>query len=96
MGRPDQHRVANFFSNTLRFLNRGRGAIRRLGQIEVIHEFLEPFTILGQINGVRICPENGNTRGFQRPHQLERRLPAELDDPPLLPNPWPAHRVQAR
>ena len=53
------------------------------------------LSILGQIDGVRICPENGNTRGFQCPHQLEWRLPAELDDHPL-PNPWPAHCVQAR
>ena len=44
---------------------------------------LEAFAILGPVNGIRRRTQNRHPGLFERHRQLERRLPAELDNDPI-------------
>ena len=59
------------------------GAIGRLPQAEPFQHLLEPFAVLGPVNGIRRRAQNRHPGPFERHGQLERRLPAELDNDPI-------------
>src|SRR4030095_7634678 len=56
------------------------GGTRRLAQPELADERVEALAVLGAIDGVGRRPQDRHPRLTQRHRELERRLPAELDD----------------
>ena len=64
----------------LRLFGRARDAVGRLAQAKVLDQHLKAFAVLGQVNGVGRGAEDGDTGGLEGGGELERRLPAKLDD----------------
>ena len=56
------------------------GAAGRLRDVEAGQQRREALAILGQVDRVRRRAENLHAGGLQRQRELERRLPAELDE----------------
>src|SRR3546814_17011795 len=57
-----------------------RSSDRRLPEPQLVDQHGEPLPVLGEVNGVGRRAEDRNARLRQRGGQLQRRLPAELDD----------------
>ena len=80
VGRANDDRVADLLGDGDRLFLRDRRAVVGLAELQILNQFLEAITILGQIDRVWRRAENGNTRGLERLGKLERRLATELND----------------
>ena len=80
IGGTDQHRIGDGLGNGHGFLNRPGRAVGRLPEAKLFEQQLEPFAVLGPVNGIRRRAQNRHPGLFKRHGQLERRLPAELDN----------------
>ena len=56
------------------------GGVGRLAQLQGVQQFLEALPVLSRINHVRRGADDGHPVGLQVECELERRLPAILDD----------------
>ena len=56
------------------------GAVGRLLQAQTLDQLLESLPVLRQIDGIRCRADNRHACRLQGPGQLQRRLPAVLDD----------------
>ena len=56
------------------------GGVFRLLQPQALDHLLEPFPVLGTVNGVRAGADDGHTGRFQATGQFQRSLAAVLDD----------------
>ncbi len=80
VGRAHHQRIADLARQSHRFLGFAGGAVGRLQQPEVVDHLLKAFAVLGAVDGVRAGADDRHAVGFQRPGQLQRGLPAVLDD----------------
>ena len=58
----------------------GGGSARRLRDVQLRQQRGEPLPVFGEIDGVGRRAENPHARLLKRQRELERRLPAELDE----------------
>ena len=65
VGRPNDHRIANFLSHPFGLFAAGGGAIRGLAKIEAAQQFLKARAVFGQVDGVGRGAEDGDLRGLQ-------------------------------
>src|SRR3546814_6895440 len=75
-----QHRGADALRHRERFVPAAGDAVARLPEPQLVDQHGEPLPVLGEVNGVGRRAEDRNARLLQRGGQLQRRLPAELDD----------------
>jgi hypothetical protein len=54
--------------------------VRGRGDVQFLQQRAEAVAILGQVDGVGRGAQDRHARGLQCRGQVERRLPAELDD----------------
>ncbi len=80
VGWPHQNRVANFGCRLEGFGSAGGNSIFRLSQPQFLYEGLETLPVLGLIDTVRGCTNDGSTSLCQRNGEVQRRLATELDD----------------
>ncbi len=78
--RANHHRITDVRRDPFGFLAGTGDAVGRLAQTELVQQNLEPFAVLGEIDGVGRCSEDRDTGLRERLRQLQRRLTAELDD----------------
>ena len=64
IGRPDDHGIAEFVSDSAGFRRRPRDAAIGLLEAEFLHEVLEPVAVLREINGVRRGAEDRHARSL--------------------------------
>ena len=79
VGRTHEHRVADALCDADRFGLRARHPPGRHLDPELGAEGAEPLAVLGEVDGVEGSPEDPKAGFLDRPGQLERRLPSELD-----------------
>ena len=77
---PHQHREFDGARAGDRFFHAGGDGARRLRNFQFIQQFSKTLAVFGQINGFRRGPNDGHAGGFQRQCQIQRGLPAELDN----------------
>ena len=58
----------------------GRGAVRRLVEAELVEHLLEKFAVLGALDRFDRGADDRHAVGLETGGEIERRLPAELDD----------------
>ena len=80
VGRANDDGVADPFGDGDCLLLRSRRAVVGLAKLQLMDQLLEAVAVLGQVDGVGRCTENGDARGLERLGELERRLPTELHD----------------
>ena len=80
IGRPEHQRIADIGGDALGFGQGPGDAVGRLAQADLSKKGLEPLPVLGQVYGVGRGAEDGDVGCLEGRGQLERRLPAELDD----------------
>ena len=83
VGGPHQHRIADALGHSQGFVRGPGGAVRGLPQLQPFQQLLEAFPVLGQVDAVRRRADDGDAGPLQRQRELQRRLPAELDDDPV-------------
>ena len=69
-----------FVGDVARFVGGRGGAARRLRNAEIPQQLREPLAILCQVDRVRRGPDDPDAGLLQRQRELQRRLPAVLDD----------------
>ena len=79
VGRPHQHRVADPFRDLDRFVRGARRAPGRHLDSELAAERRKALAVLGEVDGLERRAQDPETGGLDRPRELQRRLPAELD-----------------
>ena len=80
IGGAGQHRIADPLGNHDRLVPAAGDAVQRLAQIELVDQLREPLPVLGKIDRVGRGAEDRNALILQRLGELQRGLPAELDD----------------
>src|SRR3982751_3139786 len=78
--RPQEHRVADPFRHPQRLVAAAGNAVGRLLEPELLDERSEPLAVLGEIDAVGRSAKDRHARRLQLRSELERRLPAKLDD----------------
>ena len=78
--RPHDEREADLRRDLARLFRRRRGAARRLRDAEIPQQLREPLAILGEVDRIRRGAEDADAGLLQRQRELQRRLPAVLDD----------------
>ncbi len=74
--RPHDQRIADLLRHRDGFVDVTRGAVRRLLELELVDELLEPLAILGEIDRVRRRADHRDARLLERARELQRRLAA--------------------
>ena len=77
---PHQHRIADACGHAPGRIQRLRRAPVRAGDVELAQQLAEAHAILGQVDGVGQGAPDRHAGLGQAVRQVERRLPAELDD----------------
>ena len=80
IGRTHHQRVTDFFRQTYTVFHGTGGAVGRLLQAKLVDHLLEAFAIFRFIDGIRRGANNGHAGSLQSTGQLQRGLPAVLDD----------------
>src|SRR5918997_861350 len=80
VARAHQQREADLGSGGQRLVARVRGGVRRRLQAELLEERAEAPAVLGEVDRLRLGPEQRHAGGFQTGRELQRRLAAELHD----------------
>ena len=80
VGRPDEHGVADALRDREGLVGVRRHAARRLPEPELLHERVEPLAVLGAVDAVGARADDRDARLLEPVREVERRLPAELDD----------------
>ena len=78
--RPDDEREADLGGDLARLGDARRGAARRLRDAEIPQQLREALAILGEVDRIGRGADDADARRLQRQRQLQRRLPAVLDD----------------
>ena len=79
-GRAQHDRIADLVGFDLRFLDTARRARRRLLYVQLVEQACELFAVFGAVDGGGRRAKDRHLLVKQRPGQLQRRLPAKLDD----------------
>ena len=85
IGRSDNQRIINICCLFQSLFNRANRAVWWLFQIEFFNELLKALAIFGAIDCIWAGTDYRHTRVFELLDQIERCLPAELDDHPDRP-----------
>ena len=80
IGRTDQNGIAQTFGNLESFIVGPRDAVIRLLDSELVDQLGEALAVFGQIDTVGRSADDRHAGALQRQRELERRLPAELND----------------
>ncbi len=80
VARPHQHRVADAVGHRDRLVAAAGDAVLGLLELELVDQLGEALAVFGQVDRIGRSAEDRDPGIFQRLRQLERRLPAELDD----------------
>ena len=80
IGGPHHQRIADFIRQLHGLVGGARSGIGRLQQFQLLHQFLEPFAVLGDVDGLGAGADDRRARCFQSLGELERRLAAVLHD----------------
>ena len=80
VGRAQKHRIADPLGDPQRLVAAARDAVGRLFQAEPLDQRREPLAVLGKVDAVGRGAEDRHARRLQLFGELQRRLPAELDD----------------
>ena len=80
---PHEHRIADLIRDAGRGLHRSHRPTRRLRNAQAAEQLLELVPILRHVDLIGGGAEDRHARVVERPRQVDRRLPAELDDDPL-------------
>ena len=80
---PHHHGVGDALGHFQRLFQIHGRAVGRLQQAQLLNQGLKALTILGAVDGVGRGSQNGHARAHQRHSQIQRSLPAELDDDAL-------------
>ena len=78
--RAHQHGITDFLRHGERFGSGVRDAALRLQDADLFGKLLEVVAVFGEVDVVRARPDDVRARRPQALRQIERRLPAELDD----------------
>ena len=89
VGRPQQHRIADPLGDRDRLVAAAGDAVGGLLQAQLVDQLGEALAVLGQVDAVGRGAEDRDARRLQLGGELERGLPAELDDHarPARPSP---------
>ena len=79
-GRPDQHRVADFFRHGQSFVLVSRRSSLRSAQLEPLEHRGKMFAIFRHLDALGRCADDIDSIGFQSGSQIQRCLPSELND----------------
>ncbi len=80
--RAHNHRISNGIGHYQGFIDSQGDAVPRLFKLQLLEHLLEPLAIFGQVDGIRRGPKDGGAGLLQRNCEIERGLPAELNDHP--------------
>ena len=80
IGRPDNDRISDGFSNRSCFGHGGCGAVFRLDQSQLMEHGLEEFSIFGPIDAFGLGAQNGHAGLVKGSGQVERGLPSKLNN----------------
>ena len=80
VARTQQHRIADPLGDRDRLVAAAGKAVGRLLQAQLVDQLGEALAVLGQVDAVRRGAEDRDAVGLQLGGELQRRLPAELDD----------------
>ena len=80
IGRTHYQRETDLVGGLERIVHGKSDMVRRLQQTEVVDHLLKTLAILGQVNRIRRGTNNRYPCGLKRTRQVERRLPAKLND----------------
>ena len=80
VGGPGQHRIADPLGDRDRLVAAAGDAVQRLPEVEPVDQIGEALAILGEVDRVGRGAEDRDALVLERLGELQRRLPAELDD----------------
>ena len=80
VARTNQHGVADTLGTGKRLFDAGGQRALRLRNLKIFNQLAEPLAILGQIDRLGRCANDGNTGLLERQRQVQRSLTAELHD----------------
>ena len=83
VGWPHDERVTDIGTHLDRLFLVSRRAVRRLPQMQRLHQLLEAFSIFSKIDRIRRCADNWRACRFEFSRQLQWCLAAVLDDDSL-------------
>jgi hypothetical protein len=79
-GGTDDHRISDGVGDRQCVGDRQGRAVGRLHEVQLVEHGLEQFPVFGPVDAFRLGTQNGNPFLMQRRGEIQRGLPAELDD----------------